>query len=733
VDEDVCDGSSGDAGRHVERGGAAEVTLAATALNSSGAASGSGAPDSVLTARGLTVAFQSEAGPVEAVRGVDLEVGRGEVVALVGESGSGKTVSALALFGLLPRSAQVAAESASIDGQDLPGLDRDVIRGVRRGRAGMIFQDPLSSLNPVQRIGPQIAEAVALQTGVGRAQAQARTLELLDHVGIPDAKRRYREYPHQFSGGMRQRAMIAMALAGSPSLLVADEPTTALDVTVQAQILELIQSLRAEHGMGVLLITHDLGVVAGIADRVLVMYAGRIVEGGPTHTIMASPRHRYTLGLLQSIPRLDVPGGSELVSIKGAPPQPGDAVSGCAFAPRCAAASERCAELPPLAEHEPGRAYACWHPAQGRDAAPAAAGAQRAAAATELAEPVLTVGGVRVVFGKGRRLLPGGTPPLTAVDGVDLEIGRGQTLGLVGESGSGKTTLGRAIVQLTRPEAGAVAIDGREIGGLSEKALRPLRRDFQIVFQDPQSSLNPRHRIGRILGEPLRLNGLVAGKAERDQKVAELLELVGLSARMATRLPHELSGGQRQRVGIARALAVEPKLIVLDESVSALDVSVQAQILTLLERLQDELGVAYLFIAHDLAVVRHISDAVAVMYLGQIVENGPSEEVYVNPRHPYTAALLSAVPVPDPERERGRERIVLRGDPPSPADPPAGCSFHTRCWLREQLGNPERCVAERPALEPVGDGGRRAACHFADELPTHLAPDALLTVAEVGP
>ena len=689
----------------------------------------------VLEVNGMQVSFAAEGGTVEAVRDVSMRVGRGEVVALVGESGSGKTVSALGLLGLLPQSAQVRADDATLDDIDLDGLDPASIRRVRGGRAGMIFQDPLSSLNPVQQVGKQIAEAVRLQTGVGKRAARKRAIELLEQVGIPAAAERFSDYPHQFSGGMRQRAMIAMALSGSPALLIADEPTTALDVTVQAQILELIDGLRVEFGMGVLLITHDLGVVAGIADRVLVMYAGNIVEAGPTEEIMKSPWHRYTLGLLRSIPRLDVPGGGTLISIEGAPPQPGTEITGCAFAPRCERADAKCQTAPPLMEVAPGRWSACWHPATPEEAVrDQDASAAAAAPSRSDAEQILQADDVSVVFGSKRRFLPGGAAPLVAVNEVSIRLDAGRTIGLVGESGSGKTTLGRAIVQLTEPTGGTVEICGRELTGLSQRQLRPLRRDFQVVFQDPQSSLNPRHRIGRILSEPLVLNGIVASEPERAQRVDELLELVGLSPRMVGRLPHELSGGQRQRVGIARALSVSPKLIVLDESVSALDVSVQAQILSLLERIQSELNIAYLFIAHDLAVVRHIADDLAVMYLGRIVERGPSEQIYRAPRHPYTAALLSAVPVPDPAVERERERIVLHGDPPSPANPPQGCPFHTRCWLRKALGDPERCVAERPLPRPIDDGssGHDTACHFGEDVPRHLAADAILTETRGG-
>jgi peptide/nickel transport system ATP-binding protein len=675
--------------------------------------------------RGLEVDFSWREGPLRAVRGIDLDVGVGEVVALVGESGSGKTVSALALLGLLPHGAKVRMDAGVLAGYDLSRLDRKSLQEIRGSQVGIVFQDPLSSLNPVQKVGQQIREAVSLQRGLRGAQAKRAAIDLLGQVGIPDPAGRYDDYPHQFSGGMRQRAMIAIALAGSPPLLIADEPTTALDVTVQAQILELVRRLQTERGMGVLMITHDLGVVAGVADRVLVMYGGRIVESGPAEQILSHPRHRYTLGLLRSLPRLDARRGGRLRAIEGGPPDLDSVMPGCAFAPRCQWSTEKCAERPALTEEASGHAYACWHPFDGKpfEAAPSdveAAGSVRG-------EELLVTSEVEVVYQGARRLLPGGPPPVRAVNGVDLEIAAGTTLGLVGESGSGKTTLGRAIIRLLEPSSGSVRIEGREIAKLSEGELRPLRTDFQIVFQDPQASLNPRFRVGQILSEPLELHNLFEDSTARRARVRELLELVGLSERFSSRRPHELSGGQRQRVGIARALAVGPKLIVLDEAVSALDVSVRAQILNLVERLQKELGVAYLFIAQDLAVVRHIASEVAVMYVGRIVERGPSEEIYGSPRHPYTAALLSAVPIPDVTRERRRERILLPGEPADPRRQPSGCPFHTRCWLRERLGNPERCVTEVPALAaPAAGSTHHAACHFSDELESHIPSGALM-------
>jgi peptide/nickel transport system ATP-binding protein len=679
----------------------------------------------VLEVRGLEIAFESKEGLLHAVHGIDLEVGAGEVVALVGESGSGKTVSALALLGLLPHTARVRMDYGTLARYDLSRLDKQTLKEIRGARVGIIFQDPLSSLNPVQKVGHQIKEAVTLQRGLRGSGAKQAAIDLLTQVGIPNPAARYDDYPHQFSGGMRQRAMIAIALAGSPPLLVADEPTTALDVTVQAQILELIARLQAERGMGVLMITHDLGVVAGIADRILVMYAGRIVETGPAEQLLRQPRHRYTLGLLRSLPRLDARRGTQLRAIEGGPPDLDAVPEGCAFAPRCEAASEQCAIRPVLVPENGQRAYACWHPFSGE---PISEEVIVGGAGVSSHEPqrVLEVSKLQVVYDNRRTFHGRSQRSVKAVDGVDLGLGAGTTLGLVGESGSGKTTLGRAIVRLLEPSDGSIIVHGRDIATLGERELRPLRCDFQIVFQDPQASLNPRQRVQEILASPLEVHGLYPDPQARRRRISDLLELVGLSPRFASRLPHELSGGQRQRVGIARALAVEPKLLVLDEAVSALDVSVRAQILNLLERLQAELGVAYVFIAHDLAVVRHIAAEVAVMYVGRIVERGPSDEIYTAPRHPYTAALLSAVPIPDVVRERRRERILLPGDPADPRDPPSGCPFHTRCWLRERLGNPERCVTEQPALSWQDGESRRAACHYSSELRNQIPLGALV-------
>jgi peptide/nickel transport system ATP-binding protein len=591
----------------------------------------------LLSVRDLAVSFPAEQGAIRAVDGVSLDVESGELLALVGESGCGKSVTALTVMGLTRPDAASTAGSVRYRGRELLDASDDELRRVRGAEIAMVFQDPLSSLNPVLRVGDQIAEQILAHEDVTRTQARERSVELLERVGIPAAARRASGFPHELSGGMRQRAMIAMALSCGPRLLIADEPTTALDVTVQAQILDLIRELRDETGAGVLLITHDFGVVAEMADRVAVMEAGRIVEQAGVQEIFATPRHPRTRALLEAVPRLDDP-------------------------------------LPPR---------------------PLAADA----------EPVLELERLEVAFPGRRRLLRrDADATLRAVDGVTLEVRTGETLGLVGESGSGKTTLARAAVRLLEPTGGAVRFAGRDITEASRRELQPLRRELQIVFQDPFGSLNPRKRVGDIVALPLRLHGV--SKRESAARVTALLERVGLEPEHADRWPHEFSGGQRQRIGIARALALDPRLVVLDEPVSALDVTVQTQIVDLLDELQRELGLAYLFVAHDLSVVRQVSDRVAVMYLGKLVEVAPVAEIYERPVHPYTAALLAAIPVPDPSRRDRRVRgVTPSGEPPSATDVPSGCVFHPRCPRATDV-----CREVEPPLAAHSDG-HAAACH----------------------
>jgi peptide/nickel transport system ATP-binding protein len=675
--------------------------------------------DTLLDVRNLHVRFNTPEGVLDAVRDLSYTIARGEALGLVGESGTGKSVGALTLLGLLPPNAQVVSGSARFDNEELIGRDEIEMRSIRGKRIGIVFQDPLSSLNPVLRIGHQITEALQKHLHLSQSAARRRAVELLHMVGIADPSRRFEDYPHQLSGGMQQRVMIAIALSCEPTLLIADEPTTALDVTTQAQILDLLRKLRADLRMSVLLITHNLGVVAGLTDRIAIMYAGRIVEAGPTAQVLQSPRHPYTIGLLRSIARLDRNRNAKLVAIEGAPPRLDRPLEGCPFTPRCAYAVERCAvDDPPLAEVEDKQATACWvNPRMDIRAATEATRANGRKSKDE--KPFLEVDNLRVWFPisglLGRR-----TGWIRAVDGVSLEIKKGETLGLVGESGCGKTTVARTIVRIEDPVSGTVRLDGENLVGIHGRELRRQRRRFQMIFQNPYSSLNPRQTVSEIVAEPLVVHG-IGNAASQRKEVGRLLELVGLDNVYARRYPREFSGGQRQRIGIARALATQPSLLVCDEPISALDVSIQAQVVNLLKRLQEELGLTYLFVAHDLAVVRHIADRVAVMYLGGIVEEASSDELYANPLHPYTISLISAVPVPDAAVERSRKRIILVGDVPSAANPPTGCRFHPRCWLREALGRPERCTTQIPDLQTrIGSASlHSAACHFIDEVGRH--------------
>jgi peptide/nickel transport system ATP-binding protein len=534
----------------------------------------------------LRVGFATEGGLVQAVDGVSFELAQGEVLAIVGESGSGKSVTAQTIVGLTGSPNTRIEGSIRLGGAELIEAGERELQRVRGERVAMVFQDPMTSFNPVYRVGRQLTEALlAHRPEATRAEARERAIELLDSVGLPEPERQVDRYPYELSGGMRQRAMIAMALMLEPEVLIADEPTTALDVTIQAQILELLRRLNAERGLATILITHDFGVVAEIADRVLVMHEGRIVERGDLDRVFYSPQDPYTRELLGAVVRLD--------------------------------------RAPPL------------RPSRGEP-------------------PLLEVSGLVKHFPVKRNLLAEReVDRVRAVDGVSFSVARGETLGLVGESGSGKSTLSRTVLQLLEPTAGSVRFDGREIAGLSRRRMRPLRAQMQMVFQDPYSSLNPRKRIGQIVGEPLRIQGVASGRELRG-RVHELLERVGLSAAHYQRYPHEFSGGQRQRVGIARALALEPKLVIADEPVSALDVSIRAQILELLDELQGEFGLTYVFVAHDIGVVRHVSDQIAVMHEGKIVEQGPADRVCEQPTDPYTRKLLAAVPVPDPREARAR-------------------------------------------------------------------------------
>ncbi|GAA2859251.1 ABC transporter ATP-binding protein [Streptosporangium fragile] len=694
-----------------------------------GVAGRSRGPAPVLEVGDLDVVFGSGPGAVHAVRGMGYAVHPGEVLGIVGESGSGKSVTALAVMGLLPPHARVTG-SVRLAGREILGATEKALAALRGRTVSMVFQDPLSALTPVYRVGDQIAEAVRIHQRIGAAQAARRAVELLDLVGIPDPVRRARAFPHEFSGGMRQRVMIAMAIANDPDVILCDEPTTALDVTVQAQVLEVLKKAQRETGAAIVIITHDLAVVAGFADRVLVMYAGRPVEVGSVDDVFHRPRMPYTMGLLGSIPRLDRGREQPLVPIEGSPPSPAALPPGCPFAPRCPVALPACVEAEPalLPVGVPGHRVACarageieaagWTPAQlygVRAPAPAPAAPRvPPRPPREEREVVLSVEDlVRHHPVTRGTLLRRRVGTVRAVDGVSFDVREGETLGLVGESGCGKTTTLMEILELVAPQRGRITVLGRDTARMGARERMAVRRDMQVVFQDPMASLDPRMTVYDILAEPLRTHGV----RDPGPRVRELLGLVGLEPGHAARYPQDFSGGQRQRVGIARALALEPRLVVLDEPVSALDVSVQAGVINLLTELRGRLGLSYLFVAHDLAVVRHIADRVAVMYLGRIAEIGRADRVYRVPMHPYTRALLSAVPLPDPRRERARRRVLLDGDLPSPADPPSGCRFRTRCPLFAALGEGDRwrCERQEPQVRPVGDD-HGVSCHFAEKL-----------------
>jgi len=631
----------------------------------------------LLDVRDLRIAFASGRSLLAAVDGISFEVAAGETLALLGESGCGKSATALGLLRLLPAAGRMLGGEVRFAGRDLLRLPEAEMRAVRGGGMAMIFQEPATSLNPVLTVGRQLAEVLERHLSLAGPAVRARSLELLTAVGLADPERRLGEYPFQLSGGMKQRVMIAIALAGNPRLLIADEPTTALDVTIQAQILELLRRLQGERATGMLLITHDLGVVAQMATRVGVMYAGQIVEEAPRAAFFSSPRHPYTQMLFAALPDL-VRRGGRLETIPGQVPPLSQMPRACRFAARCPHVWELCRqEAPPWRLVAVGHRIRC-HLDGGLSAshAPGASDASPGAIVAAPATSVLTVENLCVHFPIRRGILQRTVGYVRAVDGVSIELARGRTLALVGESGCGKTTVGKAILQLLPATSGRVQVLGQTLGAQSRRALQPLRQRMQMIFQDPFASLNPRMAVGESIGEGMRALR-VHSPAGSGAAIAAVLQQVGLDAEAAGRYPHEFSGGQRQRIAIARALAVQPDLVICDEPTSALDVSVQAQILNLLASLQANLGLAYLFITHNFAVVDHLAHAVAVMYLGRIVEQGTVDEVLRSPRHPYTSALLSAVP--SPHLDAQPEFIRLPGETPSPARPPTGCHFHPRC------------------------------------------------------
>ena len=628
----------------------------------------------LLSVRNLNVQFRSNDRLLHIVRNVSYDVHAGEIVALVGESGCGKSVSSLAVMRLLadPKTTRFTGE-ARLNGRDYLSFPEEQMRRLRGKDIAMVFQEPMTSLNPLMTIGRQIIEPMLEHLQISVAEARQRAIDLLKKVGVTDPDRRMDQYPHEFSGGMRQRVVIAIALACQPKVIIADEPTTALDVTIQAQILDLLKSLVKETNVGLVLITHNLALVARYADRVNVMYGGRIIESGTTQQVLRTPRHRYTAGLLMAVPRLDQPRQKQLHAIPGQPPNAARFPSGCAFSPRCGAATATCTTIPNETTATNGQRYACFHPASEtltESGVPAEIQADPDIGAAK--DAVLRVRGLTRHFHLKRGLVA------RAVEDVSFDVPEGGTLGLVGESGCGKTTVARTLLRLQNASAGSAEFHGQDILTAGKRDLLAIRQKIQVIYQDPLTSLNPRHRIATTLAEPLLVHGICSGRREARKRVEELLDLVGLPVEIADRYPHQMSGGQRQRVGIARALGMNPKLIICDEPVSALDVSIQAQIMNLLSDLQARLGLCYLFIAHDLAVVRHISDVVAVMYLGRVVETATRAELFSRPRHPYTKALLAAVPSFDDDTGQ-RAEARISGELPSPLNPPSGCVFRTRC------------------------------------------------------
>ena len=665
----------------------------------------------LLQIKDLHTDIEIRSGVVRALSGVDLHVNPGETLGIVGESGSGKTMTALSLMGLLPQGGKVSSGSIILDGQDLTKMPLHLKRKMRGTKVGMIFQDPLTSLNPTMKIGLQVCEPLRVHEKLSKRAALARAVEILKRVGMPRPEVVINNYPHQLSGGMRQRVMIAMALVCKPRILIADEPTTALDVTTQMQILDLIDELRDEYKMGVILITHDLGVVAGHTDRVAVMYAGRIVETAPTKTLFTEPKHRYTSSLMAALPERALAAGTKLFSIPGAPPSLTNLPKGCRFAARCLWATDECRAGYPDLSGDENHTFSCFHPVQEGDESPAVLQAMMDSGKAEDAvdatgqishEVLLDVKEAsREYESPGSGFFKRDKGVVSAVDRVSITVNKGETYGLVGESGCGKSTVGRLIAGLERPSGGAIELDGRDLATLKGRNAVRIHRDVQMMFQDSYAAMDPRMRIDQILAEPMSIQK--TGNARQiAERIMEILEQVGLTEEILDRYPHEFSGGQLQRIGFARSLTLAPDLIVADEPVSALDVSVQAQVLNLMKDLQQELGLSYLFISHDLAVVQYMADRIGVMYLGRIVEEGPAHEVVKNPKHPYTKALIDSIPVPDPEFQHDESAIKLTGEPPSAVNPPKGCRFRPRCPFAG-----EECKVQ-PMLT---DETHRVACH----------------------
>jgi peptide/nickel transport system ATP-binding protein len=685
----------------------------------------------LLRCENLQIRYHTREGVLTAISGASFDVREGEIVGIVGESGCGKSTVASAVMRLLPPNGEISGGRILLNGQDIVPLDQEEMRRLRGRDMAMIFQDAMTSLNPVFSVEEQMIDALRARQPAGKrahhGELRAHAIQMLERVGIPDAARQIDEYPHQFSGGMRQRIMIAMALASNPALLVADEPTSALDVTLEAQIIDLIRGLRDELGTAILYITHDLGVVAQLCDRVIVMYAGSIVETGDVYDIFARPKHPYTSALLRSHPAHSR-RRRRLRTIPGRVPSLRELPAGCKFASRCAYAEAICDTVDPVAVQIGTQQVKChgyypgWEggdPAANGEETPALTGESGPAASGERsAEVVVQTHALSTHFQDHVALLgqilgqQGGV--VRALDGVDVTIRRGETLALVGESGSGKTTFGRTVLRLEDPTAGTITLEGQDITTLPQSRVRPMRARMQMIFQEPSASLSPRMKVSSILLEPFRIHHV---PVDEKAKVEELLSLVGLSAEQADKYPHQLSGGQARRVGIARALALNPNILVADEPTAGLDVSVAAGLLNLLKDLRERLSLTYIIITHNLNEISFIADRVAVMYLGKVVELADTESLFTRPKHPYTEALMSAISVPDPEIRDKRERIVLAGEIPSPRNPPPGCPFHPRCRYAEA-----RCKVEKPVLRPLeSDPDRMVTCFFPERVQGRMA------------
>ena len=669
----------------------------------------------LIEVKNLQTEFKQDKGILKAVNGVSYYLDEGEIVAFVGESGSGKSVTQYSGLQLIPTPpGKITGGEIIFDGQNLLeyGQNSDEMRKVRGGQIGVVFQEPMTSLNPVMTIGKQLMEGIQLHMGLDKKAARERAKELLEMVGIPDAKNRLDAYPHQFSGGMRQRIIIAMALSCNPRLLIADEATTALDVTTQAQILELMKDIVKKSRTALVIVTHNLSIVARYADRVYVMYAGEIVESGTTMEIFKEPRHPYTIGLLKAVPSLTDPKDRKLIPIDGFVTNLINRKDECAFMNRCPYVTDECrkAKAPKLrgVAGEPDHFAACHRDITVDSRATVQKRNELRSYNEEKvfksSEKILSVENLKIYFPVTGGIIRKKIGDVKAVDDVSFDIFKGETFGLVGESGCGKSTVARAVLRLNDVTGGKIIFNGQDITRLNDVKMRDIRKNMSMIFQDPYGSLDPRQRAGDIVMEPMKNFDMGLTPKEMDSRVTELFELVGLDPAYRERVPHEFSGGQRQRLVIARALSTNPAFIVCDEAISALDVSIQAQVINLLEELQHKLGLTYLFIAHDLSVVRHISDHVAVMYLGQLVETADWRSLYDNPLHPYTQALLEAVPVPDPQLEEKKARQIIRGEVPSPMQRPSGCAFSTRCPYAT-----DQCRHDMPALTER-EPGHRVAC-----------------------